>query len=86
MDAPPIGRHLGDLQRGDTRWSVFLETVQEPQPGARHALVRGRLHFASQSRRRSTGWIFLEWSEQELMARFNQFSPAELWQLLDSIP
>jgi len=34
---------------------------------------------------RATGWIFLEWSEQDVLHRFNEFSPIELWKLLESL-
>ena len=78
------GRHLGDLARGEHRWSVHLETRAEARGGAR-PVAHGRLHFVGGSRRRSTAWIFLERSDQEILARFNEFSPNELWSLLDSL-
>jgi hypothetical protein len=34
---------------------------------------------------RSTGWIFSEWSDADIVHRFNEFSAAELWLLLDSL-
>jgi len=34
---------------------------------------------------RSTGWIFSEWSDTDIVNRFNEFSAAELWLLLDSL-
>lgn len=75
----PGARHLGDLSRGETSWRVFLETPQEGPP------VRGRVHFVSSDTTRSTGWIFVEPSEQELLRRFQDFSPVELWKLLESL-
>lgn len=75
----PAARHLGDLARNDIRWSVYLETRPEGD------LAQGRVHFVEGARRRSTGWIFREWTEQEIIARFNDFSPLELWKLLESL-
>jgi len=34
-------RHMGQLQRGDQKWDVFLEVQPDGELGA----VRGRLHF-----------------------------------------
>lgn len=75
----PAAHHLGDLARSDVRWSVYLEARPEGD------LVAGRLHFAQGTRRRSTAWIFLERSEQDLLGRFGEFSAAELWKLLESL-
>ena len=75
----PGARHLGDLARGGTSWRVYLETAPSEQP------VRGRVHFVSSEASRSTGWIFVEWSEQELLRRFHDFSAIELWKLLESL-
>lgn len=75
----PGARHLGDLARGETAWRVYLET---PHGGAP---VRGRIHFVSSDATRSTGWIFVEPSEQELVRRFHDFSALELWKLLESL-
>lgn len=75
----PSGRHMGDLSRGGTDWKVYLETRPHGQ------LVSGRIHFRSAQGVRSTAWIFLEWSEHEAAARFNEFSPIELWKLLESL-
>jgi hypothetical protein len=77
-ESPP-GRHMGDLSRGGTNWRVFLETRPHGE------LVRGRVHFASEEGLRSSTWIFLEWSEQEAANRFNEFSPIELWKILESL-
>jgi hypothetical protein len=75
----PAGRHMGDLSRGGTNWKVLLETRPRGQ------LVSGRIHFVAESVIRSTAWIFLEWSEQEAANRFNEFSPIELWKILESL-
>ncbi|MGE0353718.1 MAG: hypothetical protein AB7Q69_10790 [Gemmatimonadales bacterium] len=75
----PNARHLGDLARSEARWSVYLETRPRGQGMA------GRVHFLQGARRRTTGWIFLEWSEQAVLDRFNDFSPLELWKILESL-
>ncbi len=81
------GRLLGDLARGDSRWSVHLETRPHPKapPGAR-ATVQGRLVFVDGSRQKVTGWIFVERSEADILTRFHEFSAAELWLIADSLP
>lgn len=75
----PAARHLGDLARSQLRWSVYIETRQDGP------LAQGRLHFVEGSRRRTSGWIFREWTEQDILERFNEFSPVELWRILESI-
>jgi len=78
----PGSRHLGDLARGGTSWRVFLETRPGDQP------ARGRGPFVGGGgggETRSTGWIFVEPSDQELMRRFHEFSAVELWKLLESL-
>lgn len=75
----PTGRHMGDLSRGGTNWKVLLETRPHGE------LVGGRIHFVSEQSSRSSAWIFLEWSEQEAVNRFNEFSPIELWKILESL-
>jgi hypothetical protein len=75
----PLARHLGDLGRGDERWQVFLET--RPQGKT----VGGRVHFLQGDQSRSSAWILLEWSEQDVLHRFNEFSAVELWRLLESL-
>jgi hypothetical protein len=81
------GRHLGDLARSDQRWSVFLETQRHA--GARGFRsgegITGRLHFVDGERHRTTAWIFLEYSDQEVLSRFNEFSPIELWKMVESL-
>ena len=75
----PTARYLGDLARSQVRWSVYLEAKPEGQ------IFAGRIHFVEGSRRRSTGWIFREWNEREIVERFNEFSPVELWKILESL-
>lgn len=75
----PLARHLGDLGRADERWQVFLET--RPQGQA----VAGRVHFLQDDQTRTSAWILLEWSEPEVLHRFNEFSAVELWRLLESL-
>jgi hypothetical protein len=75
----PTGRHMGDLSRGGINWKVLLETRPHGE------LVSGRIHFVSEQASRSSAWIFLEWSEQEAVNRFNEFSPIELWKILESL-
>lgn len=79
LPAAPAARHLGDLARSQTRWSVYLETRMVG------SLASGRLHFVEGPRHKSTGWIFREWTEQEIHDRFNEFSPIELWKILESL-
>ncbi len=84
---PPLSqikaRQMGELVRGDSRWDVLLETVQDAGLGG----IRGRVHFISGNAHRLSGWIFLEWSEQEVLQRFSEFSSSgwELWNLLNSL-
>lgn len=75
----PAARHLGDLGRADERWQVYLETRPQGQ------LVAGRVLFARDGATRSSAWILLEWSEPDVLARFNEFSAVELWRLLESL-
>jgi hypothetical protein len=75
----PGAYHLGDLGRGGVVWRVFLETRTDTMP------VKGRVHFVTESGQRSTGWIFIEPSEQDLMRRFHEFSALELWRVLESL-
>ena len=70
---------MGDLSRSGTHWRVLLETSPHGE------LVRGRIHFVSDETSHSTAWIFLEWSEQDTTNRFNEFSPIELWKILESL-
>jgi hypothetical protein len=71
--------HMGDLARGGTTWSVLLETRQDGP------LAAGRVHFVAGEVRRSSSWIFREWTAQDIRARFAEFSPLELWRLLESL-
>lgn len=79
VPAVPGAHHLGDLARGGTTWKVYLETQTDTMP------VRGRVHFVTEAGQRSTGWIFIEPSEQDLLRRFHEFSALELWRLLESL-
>ena len=82
---PPLqqikARQMGELQRGEARWDVLLETVRDPSVDG----LRGRIHFVSGNRHRLSGWIFLEWAEKDIEARFGEFSAQELWNLLHSL-
>ncbi|MGD2136099.1 MAG: hypothetical protein PVF27_08065 [Gemmatimonadales bacterium] len=82
---PPLAeikaRPMGELQRGEDRWDVLLETVPDASVNA----IRGRIHFISGHTHRLSGWIFLEWAEQDVETRFAEFSAQELWNLLDSM-
>ncbi len=73
---------MGELARGgrETAWQVYLETTQEEL-----GLVRGRVHFVQGDRHRESAWIFMDRTEREVMARFNEFGANELWQLLESL-
>jgi hypothetical protein len=86
MSAPFPGqeraKHMGELKRGDERWEVYVE-MQAADVGG--GAVRGRVHFVSGERRRTTGWIFLEWSEREIQERFGEFSAVELWHFVQSL-
>jgi hypothetical protein len=84
---PPAGRPLGELQRGDVQWTVLLETRPHPRAQGARGSLQGRLHFVRDGGDavRSTGWIFVESGETELLVRFSEFSAVELWHLLDSL-
>ncbi len=73
---------MGQLARGgrETAWEVYLETTQEEL-----GLVRGRVHFVQGDRHRESGWIFMDRTDREVLARFNEFGANELWQLLESL-
>ncbi len=78
----PKATHMGQLARGggETAWEVYLETTQEEL-----GLVRGRVHFVQGDRHRESAWIFMDRTDREILMRFNEFSPTELWQLLESL-
>ncbi|HYK83395.1 MAG TPA: hypothetical protein VEU55_09665 [Gemmatimonadales bacterium] len=76
-------KHMGELKRGDERWDVFIETQPDAEVGS--GAVRGRLHFISGERRRTTTWIFLELSEREIQDRFGEFSAVELWHFVEAL-
>jgi len=78
---PDRAKHMGELKRGDDRWDVFIETQADAELGA----VRGRVHFVTAERRRTTGWIFLELSERDIKERFGEFSAVELWHFVEAL-
>ncbi len=82
---PPLkeikAREMGELVRGDSHWTVLLETVRDPEVDA----LRGRIHFICGNIHRLSGWVFLEWAERDIETRFSEFSAQELWNLLDSL-
>ncbi|MBM4187118.1 MAG: hypothetical protein FJ206_07380 [Gemmatimonadetes bacterium] len=71
--------HLGELARGGVAWQVHLEIATDTKP------PKGRVHFVAESEQRSTGWIFIEASEADLLRRFHEFSALELWRVLESL-
>jgi hypothetical protein len=86
MNTPPADTidlanadHMGDLARGGTNWSVHLETRQDGP------VTAGRVHFVAGEVRRSSSWIFREWTAQDVRTRFAEFSPLELLRLLESL-
>lgn len=73
-------RHMGQLQRGDHTWEVYLEFA--PEEGG---LMRGRVHFVQGDRHRESAWIFLDRTDRDVLSRFNEFGAPELWQLLEAL-
>ena len=71
--------HMGELARGGTKWTVYLEARQDGP------VTAGRVHFVAGEVRRSSAWIFREWTAQDVRARFAEFSALELWRLLESL-
>src|SRR2546425_5011588 len=65
MSAPFPGqeraKHMGELKRGDEHWDVYIEMQPDVDVGG--GAVRGRVHFVSGERRRTTSWIFLRSEE-----------------------
>jgi hypothetical protein len=75
-------RQMGELEIGEERWDVVLETAPDPADG----VVRGRIHFIAGNTHRLSGWMFLEWDERDIEARFREFSTGRnLWDLLQSL-
>jgi hypothetical protein len=74
---------MGELKRGEEHWEVFIETQPDADVGG--GAVRGRVHFVSGERRRTTSWIFLEPSEREIHDRFGEFSAVELWHFVEAL-
>lgn len=73
---------MGELKRGPSRWDVYLEV----EPDLEMEAVRGRIHFVGEGARKTTGWVFLERQEKEILERFGEFSAVELLQFVESIP
>ena len=74
--------HMGQLNRTDARWDVYLELVPD---AADKQLRRGRVHFVAGERHRESAWIFLEYTDRDALDRFSEFSAIELWSLLESL-
>ena len=72
---------MGELKRGPTRWDVYREVEPAPEMEA----VRGRIHFVGDGSRKTTGWVFLERQERDIIERFGEFSAVELLQFVESI-
>jgi len=72
---------MGELKRGQYRWDVFLELRPDADLGA----TRGRIHFVGDGSQKTTGWVFLEWHEKDVMERFGEFSAVELLQFVEAI-
>jgi hypothetical protein len=71
---------MGHLTRGEIRWDVFLELHADAD-----RVRRGRVHFVAGERHRESAWIFLEYTDRDVLERFNEFSAVELWSLLESL-
>ena len=52
---------------------------------ARVGVTRGRIHFVSGARTRTSAWIFLEWTLRDVEERFHEFAASELWGLVEGI-
>ena len=72
---------MGELKRGQYRWDVYLELRPDADLGA----IRGRIHFVGDGSQKTTGWVFLEWHEKDVMERFGEFSAVELLQFVEAI-
>jgi hypothetical protein len=72
---------MGELKRGPSRWDVYLEL----EPDRELEAVRGRIHFVGEGNRKTTGWVFLERQERDIVERFGEFSAVELLQFVESI-
>ncbi len=73
---------MGQLKFQGVEWDVYLEVQPD---GTDKRLRRGRVHFVAGERHRESTWIFLEWSDRDISERFGEFSPVELWSLLESL-
>jgi hypothetical protein len=75
-------RQMGELEIGEAKWDVVLEVARDPADG----VVHGRIHFVSGNTHRLSSWIFLEWNEKDVEARFREYSSGRnLWDLLRSL-
>ena len=74
-------KRMGELRRGNASWDVFLECEGDRA----NPVTRGRLHFVSGARTRTTAWIFLEWTARDVEDRFHEFAAIELWGLVEGI-
>ena len=72
---------MGELKRGPTRWDVYLEV----EPDTEMEAVRGRIHFVGDGSRKTTGWVFLERQERDIIERFGEFSAVELWHFVEAL-
>ncbi len=72
---------LRRLARGRATWDVYLEAEPHPDIGA----IRGRLHFLCDDRHHVSTWIFLEWTEKEVVDRARRFTTGELTAFLDAL-
>jgi hypothetical protein len=73
---------MGQIARGDAPWEVYLELLGDV---ADKRLRRGRVHFVAGERHRESAWIFLEYTDRDVLERFSEFSAVELWSLLESL-
>jgi hypothetical protein len=62
--------HMGQLARSEIRWDVYLEVVADQND---KRLRRGRVHFVAGERHRESAWIFLEYTDREILDRFAYF-------------
>lgn len=77
----PAALPLRRLARGGVEWEVLLQAEPHPEIPA----IRGRLHYLHDERRYATAWIFLEWTEKEVVDRARRFNPADLSSFLDAL-
>jgi len=44
------------------------------------------MHFVGDGQHKTTGWVFLERQEKDILERFGEFSAVELVQFVEAIP